>query len=1226
MSKILKVLSLIIIIAVTAMTASCDMFFAAPAGQILSGIPALEKPETPGNVRISHTATNYLDISWEESVNASTYNLSRSTSLYGTYTNIYSGTTPSYRDSGLIDGTTYFYYVSATNSAGTSDASSPISGTTLVAQTAPAVPANLRVTNSTATTLTISWNTSADATTYALSRSVTSNGTYTEVYSGTATTYNDTGLTPETDYYYMVTAANSVGSSSASAAVIGSTTILTAPATPANLTVSNATGSTLDISWDASPDATSYTLQYANSTELPLSYTTIHTGSETSYTHSGLTAGTTYYYIVYASNTAGNSSTTAAAEGTTTAPSIPGTPANLTVSNPTSSTLDISWDASAGATSYSLSRSTASNGTYTTVYTGANTSYSDTGLSENITYYYKVSASNEGGASSESNAVSAATVSTWSKTYSSWSHRKEITITETSGSTLTNYQLLLSVPYDSNMNTDFSDLRFTTDDNETVLNYWIERQTDSVFADVWVKVPSIPASGTSTIIMYFGNASAATAMDGFNTFIFFDDFEDGVVESTKWNTAYYSTTLSESGGTIRAVNSDANNMNAIVSLNSLNFSNKKTALNWYYTSNTDNSWGGIFFPGGALKRDSFATANRWYDLSPGSLQSTYITMTYNTWYRLLLKNNGTDYLIEKDYGAETLSGSNYNYSSTETSGYIGRAPYPGSTGTYVYLDYILIAENAASEPTYTIEGSGVAILPPTTPANLTVTNPTASSLYISWDASAGATSYTLYKATSSNGPYTELITRANTSCLDTGLSKNTTYYYKVVASNSAGSSNMSAVVSGSTDESIFAPTAPANLTVSNPTTSSLDISWDASAGATSYRLYRATSSGGIYTEIYEDVNTSYSDTGLPYDTTYYYKVIASNSSVSSEFSNIVSGTTSPVYTVSLSKTGQGNVTSDFNSYPKNSLATITATPSSGWQFSHWTGNATGSTNPIQITMDANKSVTANFTQITYDPIVVTSPTTTTVWSTGQTKDVSISWDAGNVGGNVKIELLRNGSVYSTITSSTTNDGSYGAYDIPSNLPTGNNDYTVRITSLTDASLTDTSDLFDVKDGIIIDEDFSSSTEWGNAMGSPNYSSSNWLVNTSQGKLNCYPVYTEVGNNSNSWYTRIISSYDSVFDIENRGNANLEIKYNAYFQSQLTFKIRMTINGSSHTVYEQTGVFNPGSLTTAIIDLSSYTTYSGADNCDFQLIFEKSASTYSGGDPFVSIDSLKVFVE
>lgn len=63
---------------------------------------------------------------------------------------------------------------------------------------------------------------------------------------------------------------------------------------------------------------------------------------------------------------------------------------------------------------------------------------------------------------------------------------------------------------------------------------------------------------------------------------------------------------------------------------------------------------------------------------------------------------GTNYVLDRDYGTETLSGSNSYYSETEAQARTGRAPYSGLAGTYVYMEYVLIAENAASEPTYVI--------------------------------------------------------------------------------------------------------------------------------------------------------------------------------------------------------------------------------------------------------------------------------------------------------------------------------------------------------------------------------------------------------------------------------------------------------------------------------------------------------------------------------------------
>ena len=82
---------------------------------------------------------------------------------------------------------------------------------------------------------------------------------------------------------------------------------------------------------------------------------------------------------------------------------------------------------------------------------------------------------------------------------SAWSRRAPVVITETSGSALTDYQVKVVVAYDSDMKSDFSDVRFADNTGATELSYWLESKTDSSTATFWVKVPSIPASGPTTI-------------------------------------------------------------------------------------------------------------------------------------------------------------------------------------------------------------------------------------------------------------------------------------------------------------------------------------------------------------------------------------------------------------------------------------------------------------------------------------------------------------------------------------------------------------------------------------------------------------------------------------------------------------------------------------------------------------------------------------------------------
>jgi hypothetical protein len=109
----------------------------------------------------------------------------------------------------------------------------------------------------------------------------------------------------------------------------------------------------------------------------------------------------------------------------------------------------------------------------------------------------------------------------------SWPKRKPITINNALNPTsLVNHQVEINVSYDSDMNRNFSDLRFTDSGGVTLIPYWVENFTASVSAVVWVKVPSIPASGTAIIYMYYGNSSATSTSNGRTTFEVFDDFEN----------------------------------------------------------------------------------------------------------------------------------------------------------------------------------------------------------------------------------------------------------------------------------------------------------------------------------------------------------------------------------------------------------------------------------------------------------------------------------------------------------------------------------------------------------------------------------------------------------------------------------------------------------------------------------------------------------------------------
>lgn len=72
------------------------------------------------------------------------------------------------------------------------------------------------------------------------------------------------------------------------------------------------------------------------------------------------------------------------------------------------------------------------------------------------------------------------------------------------------------------------------------------------------------------------------------------------------------------------------------------------------------------------------------------------------------------------------------------------------------------------------------------------------------------------------------------------------------------------------------------------------------------------------------------------------------------------GDSSEQYTLSVSTNGNGTVSSEGGEYALGASVTLTATADSGWQFVNWSGDAEGTAADIQIVMDSDKSVIANF--------------------------------------------------------------------------------------------------------------------------------------------------------------------------------------------------------------------------------------------------------------------------
>ena len=160
---------------------------------------------------------------------------------------------------------------------------------------------------------------------------------------------------------------------------------------------------------------------------------------------------------------------------------------------------------------------------------------------------------------------------------------------------------------------------------------------------------------------------------------------------------------------------------------------------------------------------------------------------------------------------------------------------------------------------------------------------------LTWNAVEGATSYRIYRSTARGSGYSLLGTTTATSYTNTGAKAGTTYYYRVKACNDAGLSPYSNVVSGKVKSVTLKPSAPVVKIGNSAASGKPMLTWNAVSGATSYKVYRATSQNGTYSLLGTVTTTSYTNTGAKAGTTYYYKVKAVNSAGESAYSNVVSG-------------------------------------------------------------------------------------------------------------------------------------------------------------------------------------------------------------------------------------------------------------------------------------------------------------------------------------------------
>jgi len=276
----------------------------------------------------------------------------------------------------------------------------------------PTAPTNLRVTGIGAATINLAWTDKAtNESGFKIERRTGSTGTYSEITTvgANVATYSSDGLAAGTNYYYRVRAYNEAGNSAYSNSVYAKTFAAQAPS---NLTATAVSKSQINLTWtDNSNNESSFKIYRKKGLTGTWALVKTTTVNATYWSNTGLSYGSQYFYRVRAYNSKGYSAYSNEANATTLYPVV--APANLTAVTVSSSQINLSWtDNSTNESSFKIYRKKGATGTWALVKTTAAnaTSWNNTGLSSNSTYYYRLRGYNSSGYSAYSNEVNATTL------------------------------------------------------------------------------------------------------------------------------------------------------------------------------------------------------------------------------------------------------------------------------------------------------------------------------------------------------------------------------------------------------------------------------------------------------------------------------------------------------------------------------------------------------------------------------------------------------------------------------------------------------------------------------------------------------------------------------------------------------------------------------------------------------------------------------------------------
>lgn len=279
-------------------TNGCSGFSASDAGSEDTA------PSAPTGVSASDGLCDQVTVTWNATAGATGYEVWRNTvDNVGGAAQIGSPGGTSFIDNTAVPGTTYFYWVLATNACGAGAFSASNDG---VADTVPSAVTGVSASDGSCDQITVNWDAAAGATGYEVWRNTIDNlGGAGQIGSPGGTSFVDNTALPGTTYYYWIRATNACGDGSFSSSDSGIAD--TAPSAPTGVSASDNTDCELiTIQWDATGGTIGYEV-YRNTVDDSGGAASIGSTAGTTFDDDTAAAGVTYFYWVVAQNTCGAS-------------------------------------------------------------------------------------------------------------------------------------------------------------------------------------------------------------------------------------------------------------------------------------------------------------------------------------------------------------------------------------------------------------------------------------------------------------------------------------------------------------------------------------------------------------------------------------------------------------------------------------------------------------------------------------------------------------------------------------------------------------------------------------------------------------------------------------------------------------------------------------------------------------------------------------------------------